>query len=190
MAKIRSFVAFELSSSVLSRIGQIQERLRSCRAGVRWVAVDRIHITLKFLGNIEEEQITDVASIMEEVAGRERPFTLSVREVGAFPSIRNPRVIWLGLHGWEERLGPIQRELTTRLEAIGFPPEERPYRPHLTLGRVKSLKGKGDLVDLMERYRQVDAGSFVVDHIVLFRSDLRPTGPIYTPLSVRELVGG
>ena len=99
-------------------------------------------------------------------------------------------MIWLGLDGWQEHLLPLQQEIETRLEAVGLEPEQKAYRPHLTLGRVKSLKRKGDLVDLMERDRDVDLGPFVVDRMVLFRSDLRPTGPIYTPLTTREFAGG
>jgi 2'-5' RNA ligase len=149
-----------------------------------------MHLTMKFFGNIEEEQVADVSSVMEEVAAKKKAFTLCVGGLGAFPSIRNPRVIWLGLQGWEENLLPLQRDLETKLAAVGFPPEERPYRPHLTLGRVKSLKGKGNLVDLIEREGDANFEPFVVDQIVLFKSDLRPDGPIYTPLTTRELLGG
>jgi 2'-5' RNA ligase len=190
MARIRCFLAVELPPPTLSKIGKIQDRLQTSRADVRWVKPDRIHLTLKFFGNIEEEQVTHISSVMEAAAAQRTSFALSIEGLGAFPSSRNPRVIWLGLQGWEENLLPLQRDLEARLEAIGFPPEERSYRPHLTLGRVKSLKEKRDLVDLIERERDVNIGSFVVDRLVLFRSDLRPTGPIYTPLTVRELVGG
>jgi len=190
MAKVRSFLALEFSPQILSKVGKVQERLRTSRGDVRWVRVDQIHLTVKFFGNIEEEQIADISSVMEEVAAQKSPFTLSVKGLGAFPSTRNPRVIWLGLHGWEENLLPLQQEIETRLKTMGFAPEERPYRPHLTLGRVKSLKRRGDLADLIEKDRDVDLGPFVVDRIVLFRSDLRPTGPIYTPLTIREFLGG
>jgi 2'-5' RNA ligase len=190
MAQIRSFLAVELPVRILSEIDRIQERLRASRAHVRWVSVERIHLTLKFFGNIEEEQVTEISSIMEEVGNRQRAFTLSVRGLGAFPSTRNPRVVWLGLQGWEKELSSLHREIETRLEEVGFLPEDRPFRPHLTVGRVKSLKGRADLVDLMERDRDVDLGSFTVNKLVLFRSDLRPTGPIYTPLATREFAGG
>jgi len=190
MAKVRSFLAVELPPHILSQIGKIQDRLRACRAQVRWVRVEQIHLTLKFFGNIEEKQIPEISSVVKEISARKSPFSVWVKGLGAFPTIRNPRVIWLGLHGWEENLSPLQREIETRLEALGFVPEERPYRPHLTIGRVKSLKDKGDLVDLIGKDRDVDLGPLVVDRIVLFRSDLRPTGPIYTPLTIREFTGG
>jgi 2'-5' RNA ligase len=190
MAKIRAFLAIELSSSVRSKIGKIQDRLRACDADVRWVRVEQIHLTLKFFGNIEEAQVADISSVMEQAAARRGAFSLSVRSLGAFPSAKNPRVIWLGLHGWEEDLLSLQPEIETQLEGVRFVPEERPYRPHLTIGRVKSLKGKGNLVDLIERERDVDIGPFVIDRMVLFKSDLRPTGPMYTPLTIREFMGG
>jgi len=190
MARLRSFLAVELPSHTLSQIDRVQEDLRACRADVRWVAVERIHLTLKFLGNIDEEHIEGISSAMADAAARRETFMLSVRGLGTFPSIRNPRIIWLGLDGWEENLLPLQNDLESRLEALGFQREEKPYRPHLTLGRVKSLKGREDLVDLMERDRDIDLGSFPVGRITLFRSDLRPSGPVYTPLAVRELAGG
>jgi 2'-5' RNA ligase len=145
---------------------------------------------LKFLGNIEEESIAAISSAMEAAVTERRPFALGIRGLGAFPSARNPRVIWLGLTGWEENLLPLQQEIEAKLEALGFGSEGKPYRPHLTLGRVKSLKGKANLVDAMEREQNVELDDFVVDRIVLFQSDLRPTGPIYTPLVTRELAGG
>ncbi len=190
MAKLRSFLAAELPRPILSQIGEIQQRLRRSRADVHWVKVEQIHLTVKFLGNIEEERAAGISSIMEEVATKRCAFTLSVKGLGAFPSIRNPRVIWLGLHGWEETLAPLQKEIEEKLAVMGFEPEGRPYQPHLTLGRVKSLKEKAELVDCMERDKDVDLGSFLVDRIILFKSDLRPTGPIYTPLAIREFVGG
>jgi 2'-5' RNA ligase len=190
MAKIRSFLAIELPSQMHSEIGEIQGRLKASRAHVRWVKVEQIHLILKFLGNIEEEQVTAISSVMKEVTEARSAFRISVNGLGAFPSIRNPRVIWLGLHGWEANLSPLQAEIETNLETVGFLPEGRPFRPHLTIGRVKSLKGSEKLVDLMERDRDVDLGSFVVDRLVLFKSDLRPTGPLYTPLTIREFAGG
>ena len=190
MTRLRSFLAVELPPPMRSKIGDIQDRLRRSRADVRWVAVDRIHLTLVFLGNIEEEKITDISAAMESVTARRRAFTLSVKGLGAFPSTRNPRVIWLGLDSWKENLLPMQQEIESTLESLGFEPEGKPFRPHLTLGRVKSLKSGEDLVDLMERDRGIDLGPFGVDRIILFRSDLRPTGPLYTPLAIRELMGG
>lgn len=190
MAKIRSFLAIELPPFVLARIGEIQDLLRTSRAEVRWAKTEQIHVTLKFFGNIEEEQVAGISSIMEEATAQKSPFSLGVSGLGAFPSIRNPRVIWLGLEGWEETLLPLQQDIEARLESVGFARETRPFRPHLTLGRVKSLKGRRDLVDLIERERDVRIEPFAIDRIVLFRSDLRPTGPIYTPLAIRELSGG
>jgi 2'-5' RNA ligase len=190
MAEIRSFMAVELPPSVISKLEELQDRLRASRADVRWVRVQGIHLTLKFFGNIEEDRIASIATAMDEATIGKTPFTISAKGLGAFPSARNPRVIWVGLQGWEESLLPLQREMEAKLETMGFPPEGRPYRPHLTLGRVKSLKGKENLVDLIERERDATLGLLSVDRIVLFKSDLRPTGPIYTPLTVRELTGG
>jgi 2'-5' RNA ligase len=117
------------------------------------------------------------------------PFSLKVRGVGAFPNLKNPRVIWMGLMEGREVLVSIQKKIETQLEKAGFQPEDRPFHPHLTLGRMKSSRGKEELMGRMEKYKEEEFGDFQVEKVILLKSDLRPTGPIYT--SLRELkLGG
>ncbi len=182
---IRAFLAIELPEPILKKIGEVQRDLRSTEADVRWVDPGRIHLTLKFFGNIEEARIDPIFQSIEELLRRRLPFSLKVRGVGAFPHLKNPRVIWVGLVDGKEVLTAVQKEIETHLERIGFQPEDRPFHPHLTLGRMKSGRGKEELAGRMERYREEEFGNFEVEKVVLFKSDLRPSGPIYTPL--REL---
>ena len=187
---IRSFLAVELPATVQAKIGKVEEDARSTSADVRWVSPGKIHLTLKFFGNIEESKIDSIVTAIQGPIGTAKPFHLSVRGTGAFPNLKNPRVIWLGLVDGEGRLVPLQKEVDSSLGKIGFEPEDRPFRPHLTMGRVKSNRGKEDLIRSVEKYRDEEIGTFQVEKIVLFKSDLTPTGPIYTRLREVKLGEG
>jgi 2'-5' RNA ligase len=186
---IRSFLAIELPRMILKKIEEVQEDLKSSRADVRWVNPEKIHLTLKFFGNIEESMVEDIAKSVQEPARTTLAFTLNARGMGAFPHFKNPRVIWMGLADEKGALPSFQKQLETELEKLGFEPEKRPFQPHLTLGRVNSSRGREELIGGMERYREEVFGELPVERVILFKSDLRPSGPIYTPL--REIgLGG
>lgn len=187
---IRSFLAIELPRTIQKKIEEIQEDLKSSRADVRWVSPEKIHLTLKFFGNIDESKIDPIVKSIEEPVRITQAFSLKVRGVGAFPHLKNPRVVWIGLVEGKETLVPFQKEIESKLEKIGFEPEAREFRPHLTLGRVKSGKGRDELTARIERYREEEVGDFQVKKVVLFKSDLKPSGPIYTPLKEMRLGGG
>jgi len=184
---IRSFLAVELPEKIQKKIEEVQNDLKSSHADVRWVSPEKIHLTLKFFGNIDELKIDPVVKSVEGPIRTISPFSLKVRGMGAFPHFKNPRVIWMGLVDEKEVLTPFQKEVDKELSKIGFEPEERPFHPHLTLGRVKSSRGRDELVGRMEKYREVEFGDLQVERVVLFRSDLRPSGPIYTPLKEIKL---
>ena len=186
---IRSFLAIELPKPILRKIEEVQGDLRSTRADVRWVNPEKIHLTLKFFGNIEESKIEPIFKSIEEPIRNTLPFSLEVRGVGAFPHLRNPRVIWMGLVDGREVLVSFQKQIETQLEKIGFQPEDRPFHPHLTLGRMKSSRGKEELVGRMERHKEEEFGDFQVERVILFKSDLKPSGPIYTLLKEIKLGG-
>ncbi len=182
---IRSFLAIELPRTILRKIEEVQGDLRSANADVRWVSPEKIHLTLKFFGNIEESRVDPIFKSIEEPIRNRHPFSLKVQGVGAFPHLENPRVIWMGLVDGKDVLKSFQKEIEVQLIKIGFQPEERPFSPHLTLGRMRSSRGKEELARRMEERVEEDFGDFQVERVVLFKSDLRPLGPIYTPL--REL---
>ena len=186
---IRCFLAIELPKLILRKIEEVQGDFRSTHADVRWVSPERIHVTLKFFGNIEESRIDPIFNSIEEPVQNTLPFSLKVRGVGAFPHLKNPRVIWVGLVDGLEALASLQKETEAQLEKIGFPPENRPFHPHLTLGRMKSSRGKEELVGRIERHKEEEFGDIQVERVVLFRSDLRPSGPIYTALREMKLGG-
>ena len=186
---IRSFLAIELPRTILKKIEGVQKDLKASNADVRWVHPEKIHLTLKFFGAVEESKIEAIARSIDEPVRTTFPFLLKARGVGAFPNLKNPRVIWMGLVDDEEILSSFQKRLETEMEKAGVEPEERPFRPHLTLGRVNSSRGKNELAARIDPRREEEFGSFQVEKVVLFRSDLRPTGPIYTPLKELKLGG-
>ncbi len=157
---------------------------------MRWVSPEKIHLTLKFFGNTEESSIDSIVQCIEEPTRNTLPFSIKVRGVGGFPVLKNPRVIWMGLVDGKGILASFQKEIEERLEKIGVQPEDRPFHPHLTLGRMRSSRGKQELVGRMERHKEEEFGVFQVERVVLFKSELRPSGPIYTPLRELRLGGG
>jgi len=179
---LRSFLAIELPAAILKRIEGVQKDLKSSRADVRWVSPENIHLTLKFFGTIEESIIESIIKSIERPVQGAPFFSLKIQGMGAFPNLKNPRVIWMGFQEGKEMITAIQKQLEMEFEKIGFQPEDRPFHPHLTLGRMKSNRGKEELAREMERHREEEFGSFQVEKVVLFKSDLTPKGPIYTPM--------
>jgi 2'-5' RNA ligase len=149
---------------------------------VKWVHPENIHLTLKFFANIEESRVDPILQTIEDPIQATSRFSIKVQGMGAFPHPKNPRVIWVGLVDGERVLITFQKELEGALAKIGFEPEGRPFQPHLTVGRVRTSRGKTDLIGKMEKHREEEFGHIEVEEIVLFRSELKPTGPIYTPL--------
>jgi 2'-5' RNA ligase len=186
---IRSFLAIELPKVILKKIEEIQGDLKSSHADVRWVSPEKIHLTLKFFGNIEEARIEPIIKAIENSVHNTQVFSLRVTGTGAFPHWKNLRVIWMGLIDEKGILIPFQKQLETELEKIGFEPEKRAFQPHLTLGRVNSSRGKEELSRRMERYREENFGEISVERVILFKSDLKPTGAIYTSLGEVKLGG-
>lgn len=179
----RLFVAIEIPTEVRSAIERTIQSLRSAVPDVvRWSAVDNIHLTLKFLGNYPSAEIDRVVeAIGPSVSGR-LPVELGVGEIGVFPPRGSPRVIWLGLTGEIGRLVRLQQSVESALAGIGLAPENRPYQPHLTLGRIRDridpAAGRS-LVDRLRRARPAARLSFTGDRVCLIRSELSRNGPTY-----------
>jgi 2'-5' RNA ligase len=182
VAIIRSFIAIELPEETRKGLSALQEHLKESRAGVRWVKPSSVHLTLKFLGNILPAQVDDIAATVALAVRDESPIHLCAGGLGAFPSPRKPRVIWVGLQGEVERLANIQARLEKALEPLGFAQEGRGFRPHLTIGRVKDRHRLQSLIEAMSTLELPEFNSFDANEIILYKSDLRPTGAIYTKL--------
>ncbi|MBN2199688.1 MAG: RNA 2',3'-cyclic phosphodiesterase, partial [Candidatus Aminicenantes bacterium] len=180
----RTFLAIDPPESVRREMGRIQEQLkRTVRGTVRWVRPEGIHLTLKFFGDITGDDITRIADAVEEEAATAKPLELQVKTIGVFPDLKRPRVVWLGMEGDVDRLLALQKELDRRFAALGFPKEDRPFRAHLTLGRIKTPKGLSGVAQAVEQGAWVEAGSFRAEGLTLFQSDLKPAGAVYTKLA-------
>ncbi|MDO8446860.1 MAG: RNA 2',3'-cyclic phosphodiesterase [Deltaproteobacteria bacterium] len=186
MSRVRAFIACDIPDLFLEKISSVQDRLKGLDADVTWTKTGGIHITLKFLGDIEEGYIDKVAAIFEEASKGQTPFEISIKGSGAFPNLKNPRVVWIGVEDVANGLSKLQQGLDDRLKGLGFEPEEREFRPHLTLGRVRGSRGKERLSAAVSELREVEIGSFAVDRVILYKSELKPTGAVYTKL--REVI--
>ena len=179
---IRSFIAIDFPEETRKALEDIQKELKRCGAGVRWVRPSSIHLTLKFLGNIHPAQVEGIALAVAEEIRDQPPITLRPAGLGAFPSRRKPRVIWIGMEGEVQRLNGIQARVENALEPLGFVREKKGLRPHLTIGRVKDRRRLQALIDAIATLDMPQFNSFDADEIILYKSDLRPTGAIYTKL--------
>jgi 2'-5' RNA ligase len=144
------------------------------------VRPESIHLTLKFLGEIKEEEIEPIGARLRSVAAGTPPFHLSVKKLGVFPNEKFPRVLWIGIEQGREAVLTLQQKVEEGLVQLGFPPENRPFHPHLTLARIKSLRGTRELMDVVKSHENSEAGECPVDRVILFKSDLKPTGAVYT----------
>ncbi|MEA3428688.1 MAG: RNA 2',3'-cyclic phosphodiesterase [Thermodesulfobacteriota bacterium] len=180
---IRSFIGFELPEKIRSFIANIQEDLKSDGFDARWVKPKNIHLTLKFLGNINKDNAQKVGVAILKSAADYAPISLTAKGIGAFPGINRPRVLWIGIRGQIDVLVQLQKSLDDKLEGIGFPKENRPFKGHLTLARVKRQINQAKLINAIKKYGELDQESFIADNIILFKSDLKPTGAVYTKLS-------
>jgi 2'-5' RNA ligase len=184
---IRAFLAIELPEALRVGLAQVQEELKRSRADVRWVPVANIHLTLKFFGNVPDDEIAPLAQAAREAAAETAPLQLQVTCAGAFPFPNAPRVVWLGLGGDMVPLTQLFYRLEKVFAALGYPPEGRAFNPHLTLGRVKSPANRDKLARMLEKMPPVDWPPFEVKELILFQSVLSPKGSTYTPLRVIPL---
>jgi 2'-5' RNA ligase len=177
---IRSFIAIALPQSIRHQIAEFQGELKQWNADIRWVRAESLHLTLKFLGSARPDLIEPVSRILSEITADIKPFNLTIQNVGCFPNQKNPRVIWIGI-GKHSSLELIAEALNVQLEALGFSREQRPFKPHLSIGRVRSLKRiQPVLTRLFSHGFAVQ--SFSVDSVLLMKSDLKPEGAEYTVL--------
>jgi 2'-5' RNA ligase len=185
---IRSFLAFELPLQIKEQVGEISKELQQSRLPVRWVKVENIHLTIVFLGSATEETIAAVKQKVGSIAERFSALQIRLNSVGVFPNWRRPRVLWIGLDGEIGGLSNLRDQLQAALEELGFKPENRSFRPHLTLGRFKGTVNRGEeLKWILDRFHDINSDDEYLKELVLFKSDLRPAGPIYTKMAAWPL---
>jgi RNA 2',3'-cyclic 3'-phosphodiesterase len=192
MTAIRAFIAIDLPPPLREKLDAVIGELQTVSSGaVRWVPAKNIHLTLKFLGDISPANLQVLSKILAVEAQNCPPFEMGVGGVGAFPNDRRPRVVWVGVKA-PPVLENLQRNIESETRRLGYTPEERPFSPHLTIGRVTHNAKPQDIRQLSETLVNLDTGNLGhinVDKIFLYRSDLYPSGAVYRPLFSCTLTG-
>jgi 2'-5' RNA ligase len=187
---LRSFIAAEISPNVRARAARLIKELSATDAKISWVQPQNLHLTLVFLGDVQMLEVPQLCEAMNRAVADLPPFDLEVRGAGAFPNAARPRTIWLGVGRGEEEMIVLHDALQDALADLGYRPEGRRFRPHLTLGRVRQApRNPGALIELLEERRDYLADVMSVADITLFSSDLTKEGPVYDPLGEAELGG-
>jgi len=178
MDQIRAFIAVQLPDDVKAELDRVSRSLASQigPGAVRWVKPDRIHLTLRFLGDTAVSQLPEIAGRLDQITARQTSFVLELGGLGCFPNRRRPRVIWVGLKGHENELNTIRHMIDDSLADLGWKREDRPFRAHLTLGRVKDSRK----LNMTEASAELKTLVVPVTAVHLIESELRPKGPLYT----------
>ena len=183
---IRTFICIEIPQSIKERIHTLQEILRQIDAQISWTKPSNIHLTLKFLGGVEAARIERVKKALERAASGIGPFEVEVSGSGCFPSARNPRVLWVGFSNVPERLQQLYSNLEDELAREGLEREKRKFSPHLTIGRIRTPHNAARVAEALTA-AGFESETFTATEVILMRSDLKPTGSIYTPQAVLGL---
>lgn len=194
MEQVRSFIAIELPPEIKAELSSLEEKLQAGQyLFVKWVAPNSIHLTLKFLGNIAANKIAPVTAAMEKAVQGIVSFSVVISGLGAFPNWQRPQVIWVGLSGEVETLHKLQQRIDSALSPLGFSPESRSFTPHLTLARFKegaSSQEQREFGDLVASTKLGPSLSFEVDALSLMKSQLTPSGAIYSQIASVKLGKG
>lgn len=194
MEQIRAFIAIELPDEIKSGLVHLQNSLKAGQDPiVKWVDLQGIHLTLKFLGNIASDLVPRVTEAMAEAAQGVGPFRLEIGGLGAFPNLHRPRVVWVGVHGDIEQLAALQQRIDHYLVLLDFPIEDRPFSPHLTLGRLRGRTAAGEqrkLGQLIASIKPEATPKFYINTVNLMQSRLTPRGAIYSRLASVRLRDG
>jgi 2'-5' RNA ligase len=187
MARIRTFIAVDLGKAIRDRAVALQEQLARTGTEVKWVEPENIHVTLLFLGEVQDREVPRVCQIVADGAREQPAFVLSVEGVGCFPNPRRPRVIWVGVGEGTQPLCALHDALEGPLQELGYRREERRYTPHVTLGRVKSERPMEQLGAALAAHAGWKGGETAVRELLVMSSQLTPKGPVYTALSRPKL---
>jgi 2'-5' RNA ligase len=184
---IRAFVAVDLEPQTVQKIAEATVQLRPRMPGIRWLPPTNFHLTLKFLGDIDEAKVAPIAAALERDLYPFSCFTINAKGLGVFPDPKRPRILWVGLVGGE--LNALASRVEKALAPFGFAAEKRAFTPHLTVGRWRQFDGSPkELGDEIEKWRGHDFGRSNVDKVILFQSVLKPEGAVYRPLKVVALM--
>lgn len=182
MSRTRTFIAVEIDEEIRGRLVALQESLSRVVSGVKWVERENLHVTLLFLGEVDDREIPKVCRIVQDGLAEQKPFPLSVESLGCFGNARRPRTLWVGVGDGADELVAIHDRLEIPMQDLGYRREERRYQPHITLGRVKGDHPSNELPAELAKREDWSAGTQEVSEILVMGSELTRDGPQYTVL--------
>lgn len=180
---IRTFIAVEIPEDVREKLARDIHLLKGYAPLVKWAKPENLHLTLRFLGDIKENDLDELFDAVQDAVELLEPFALEIKNFGAFPNWRHPRVVWAGCGEGEEEAIELAGLVEDACVDLGYDPERRPFRPHLTLGRVKEPAHVHGLNETAKALAGKTFGYVDVDEVVVFMSSLRRTGPVYSPMA-------
>ena len=185
--KIRTFIAIELPDPIIEAIGSMQKKMKQSGFKMRWVRPENIHLTLKFLGDTEKSRIESIAQIMDKALEKQGEIKAKLTELGFFPHLRNPRIAWIAPDPKSaEQVTKIQSPIETLLRKEGFASEKRSFHPHITIARIKVCRSKPE--HFIENFSSsFPQSSFLMNEIILYKSQLRPEAAFYDPIHIFRL---
>jgi RNA 2',3'-cyclic 3'-phosphodiesterase len=184
---MRAFIAIEIPDEIKMEIAGIQEQLRETKVDASWPRPEGVHLTLKFLGEIAEARTAEIMNGIRTAVQDIGPFRLEVRGVGTFPNPKNARVVWIGLGGDSEKLTKLQAAVEDAMIRIGMAREERAFTPHLTVGRIKFIRSRDIWIRALDEVKDISMPGFDVLTVSLMKSELKPSGAVYTEMGKVEL---
>lgn len=176
---MRLFIAIEIPDAVKHEMAKAQERLRRSGVEAGWTRPEGVHLTLRFLGEVNESLVADIIAALKGAVGGTGGLHLDIAGAGAFPNPGNPRVAWIGVSGDVEKLAKIQAAVEDAVAGLGFTREDRKFSPHLTLARIRRIGSRGRWLAALEEIKNVRAPGFDADSISLMKSELKPSGAVY-----------
>lgn len=179
---MRTFIAIEIEPSIKEKISELIKKLSQSGARVGWVKKESIHLTLKFLGEVDERKIKEVSERLKKISSRIEPFKIRIEGTGWFPEgSLNPRVLWIGIK-YTEQLKVLWKEIEKEMKDLGFKEEDRDFSPHITIGRVKDKERIFEVLEILKKFMTNFFGETEIKNIVLFKSVLKPEGAEYIPI--------
>jgi RNA 2',3'-cyclic 3'-phosphodiesterase len=183
---IRAFIAVEIDPKTVQKISETIPQLNLWIPGIRWVAPTNLHLTLKFLGDMDEAKVGPIAEALQRHLGPFPRFTINAKDLGVFPDLKRPRVLWIGLEG--KKLLELASKVETALDSLGFVPEKKGFKPHLTVGRWRQFdRASRKFLEELEKWQGHEFGESTVVEVIFFQSELRREGAIYHRLRVVTL---
>ena len=188
MPRVRTFIAVDPGKAVRDRLVAFQEKLQREGADVKWVGPENLHVTLLFLGEVDERQVPAVCQTVSTALKEIEPFELSIERTGCFPNMRRPRILWVGVGKGRQELVAVHDALEKPLLQLGcYRREERGYTPHITLGRIRNEGAGATLSGVLQKHQAFSAGEGLVTSVHVMSSDLTSEGPLYTVMSRAKL---